>query len=325
MGIKDLNPYLRANVSEAIKELELNQFKGKIVCIDTSIYFYKFLYKNNRYLEGFYQQIFRLRKNGLTPIYIFDGAPPQEKMKTLEIRKEKKEETRALIESMIAQKEELSSEEEKKALEFKISMMKKKLIYITSEYITKLKNLLELMNVQYIQAPGEADLICGKLAKQGVVDLVMSDDMDLLTSGSSKVLRNFFITSNRVMYYDLDKILELMDININQWIDFCILCGCDYCDRIPNLGPINALKYIKLYGNVNGILENIGSKYKVPENYREEYALALFNFRNEGIYEFEAIPITRPDDETIKQIITILSENTNLSGKQIMNRINAIY
>lgn len=324
MGIKDLNPYLRANYPDAIKEVELSQFNGKTVCIDTSIYFYKFLYKNNRYLEGFYQQIFRLRKNGLTPIYIFDGAPPQEKMKTLESRKEKKEETKALIESLETQKE-TASEEEKKALDFKISMMKKKLIYISSEYIIKLKRLLDLMNVQYIQAPGEADMICGKLAKQGVVDLVMSDDMDLLTSGSSKVLRNFFITSNKVMYYDLDKILELMEINIDQWIDFCILCGCDYCDRIPNLGPINSLKYIKQYGNVNCLLENVGSKYKVPENYKEEYDQALFNFKNEGIYEFEVIPIVRPQNEKFTDLITMLKDNTNLTEKQIMNRINAIY
>ncbi len=325
MGIKDLNPYLRETVPDAIKEVELSQFSGKTVCIDTSIYFYKFLYKNNRYLEGFYQQIFRLRKNGLTPIYIFDGAPPQEKMKTLELRKEKKEEIKASIESLYNQKELAETDEEKKALEFKISMIKKKLIYITSEYINKLKQLLDLMNVQYIQAPGEADMICGKLAKQGLVDLVMSDDMDLLTSGSSKVLRNFFITSNKVMYYDLNKILELMDINIDQWIDFCILCGCDYCDRIPNLGPKNSLKYLKLYENVNGILENVGSKYKVPENYKEEYANALVNFKNEGNYDFEVVTIVKPIPEKLGELISMLKNNTNLTEKQIMNRINAIY
>lgn len=325
MGIKDLNPYLRENVSDAIKEVELGQFKGKTVCIDTSIYFYKFLYKNDRYLEGFYQQIFRLRKNGLTPIYIFDGAPPQEKMKTLELRKEKKEETKASIESLYEQINLAETDEEKKALDFKISMMKKKLIYITSEHITKLKRLLDLMNVQYIQAPGEADMICGKLAKQGIVDLVMSDDMDLLTSGSSKVIRNFFITSNKVMYYDLDKILELMDITINQWIDFCILCGCDYCDRIPNLGPKNALKYLKQYGNVDCILEKVGSKYKVPENYKEDYSKAIFNFQNEGIYEFEVVSLNKPQPEQLSLLIDMLKNNTNLTEKQIMNRINAIY
>ena len=325
MGIKDLNPYLRETVPNAIKEVELSQFSGKKICIDTSIYFYKFLYKNDRYLEGFYQQIFRLRKNGLTPIYIFDGAPPQEKMKTLELRKEKKEETKASIDSLYAQRESAKTDEEKKTLEFKISIMKKKLIYITSEYITKLKQLLDLMNVQYIQAPGEADMICGKLAKQGVVDLVMSDDMDLLTSGSSKVIRNFFITSNKVMYYDLDKILELMDININQWIDFCILCGCDYCDRIPNLGPKNALKYLKQYGNVSCILEKIGSKYKVPENYKDEYSKALFNFQNEGNYDFEVVSLNKPQNEKMKLLIDMLKDNTNLTEKQIMNRINSIY
>ena len=105
MGIKDLNPYLRENVPECIKELNLDELKGRKAAIDTSIYFYKFLYKNERYLEGFFQQIFRLLKNGITPIYIFDGAPPPEKMKTLDSRKEKKQETKTNIQDLIKKKE----------------------------------------------------------------------------------------------------------------------------------------------------------------------------------------------------------------------------
>jgi flap endonuclease-1 len=80
MGVKELNPYLRENVSAAIEEVSLEQFSGKRAAIDASIYLYKFLYKNPRFLEGFFQQIFRLKTNGITPIYIFDGAPPPEKL-----------------------------------------------------------------------------------------------------------------------------------------------------------------------------------------------------------------------------------------------------
>ena len=156
-------------------------------------------------------------------------------------------------------------------MEYDIEKMKKKLIYVTKDHIDLLKELLDTMNVQYIQAEGEADLVCGQMCKNGQVDLVLSDDMDLLTSVARKVLRNFFITSNKIAYYDLDKILDIMEISYDQWIDFCILCGCDYCDRIPNLGPKNAIKLLKIHGNVETIINNNNGKYKITENYMTDY------------------------------------------------------
>ena len=79
MGIKDLNAFLKARAPNAIKQITLSDIK-KIanpddlkkplrVSIDTSIYFYKFLYKNPRFIEGFFQQITRLMRNNIIPIY----------------------------------------------------------------------------------------------------------------------------------------------------------------------------------------------------------------------------------------------------------------
>ena len=98
MGIKDLNKFLKERAPNAIKQLMfsdlsklLNKEKKELkVAIDTSIYFYKFLYKNPRFIEGFFQQIARLRSNNITPIYVFDGKPPCEKKDVLNDRKEKK-------------------------------------------------------------------------------------------------------------------------------------------------------------------------------------------------------------------------------------------
>ena len=98
MGIKDLNKFLKERAPSSIKQLMFSDLykvlnkkdKNLTVAIDTSIYFYKFLYKNPRFIEGFFQQIARLRSNNITPIYIFDGRPPSEKKEVLNDRKEKK-------------------------------------------------------------------------------------------------------------------------------------------------------------------------------------------------------------------------------------------
>ena len=56
---------------------------------------------------------------------------------------------------------------------------KKKLIYITPDNIKEFKYMLDLMNINIFKH-GEADSVCSKLNKNGTVDMVLSDDMDLL-------------------------------------------------------------------------------------------------------------------------------------------------
>ncbi len=40
-----------------------------------------------------------------------------------------------------------------------------------------------------------------------------------------------------------------------QFVEFCILCGCDYTSKIKNLGPARAFEFLKKYKNIDGILE----------------------------------------------------------------------
>lgn len=330
MGVKDLNPFLREKTPNAIKETLLSEFIGKKVAIDTSIYFYKFLYKNDRFLEGFFQQIFRLRTNGLIPIYIFDGAPPPEKNNTLQQRKDKKTEIINSISTLEEQKKQDNlSLECKFKLTFEINKLRKKLICVTKNNITDLKAMLDLMGIQYIQSDGEADLVCGSLCKHNIVDMVLSDDMDLLTSGATIVLRNFFVSSNKILCYDLNKILEILEINREQWVDFCILCGCDYCDRIQGLGPKNAIKIVKsiISENYNetDFINSIKSKYPVSDLWLDNYKKSKSIFNKTMDLTFSCNDINHPGFSNIESLINILNLNTHLSEKQILNRINVIY
>lgn len=51
-----------------------------------------------------------------------------------------------------------------------------------------------------------------------------------------------------------------MDISREQFIDLCILLGCDYCNNIRGIGPKKAFELIKQYKNIETILENIDPK-----------------------------------------------------------------
>lgn len=48
-----------------------------------------------------------------------------------------------------------------------------------------------------------------------------------------------------------------------QFIDLCILLGCDYCETIRGIGPKKAFELIKTYGDIESVLENIDQKVGV--------------------------------------------------------------
>jgi flap endonuclease-1 len=63
-----------------------------------------------------------------------------------------------------------------------------------------------------------------------------------------------------------------------QFIDLCILLGCDYCDSIRGIGPKRSIELIQQHGSLEKILEKLDTeKYKVPENWPYQTARRLFN------------------------------------------------
>ena len=76
--------------------------------------------------------------------------------------------------------------------------------------------------------------------------------------------------SNKVLEYNLKYILQILNFTYEQFVDFCILCGCDYTNKIPKLGSETAYKYIKAHGNIETIIDlycGENKKFKEPNNF----------------------------------------------------------
>lgn len=59
-----------------------------------------------------------------------------------------------------------------------------------------------------------------------------------------------------------------------QFIDVCILCGCDYCGSIKGIGPKKALKMIAEHGTLEKALEHLDAeKYPLPNPFPIEVCL----------------------------------------------------
>ena len=90
MGIQYLNTYIKKNTrTDSIKKCTLDEFYGKIIVVDTSIYLYRFLV-DRALLDNMYMMIALFKYYNITPIFVFDGKAPIEKNNLLIKRKEDK-------------------------------------------------------------------------------------------------------------------------------------------------------------------------------------------------------------------------------------------
>jgi flap endonuclease-1 len=47
---------------------------------------------------------------------------------------------------------------------------------------------------------------------------------------------------------------------VAQFVDLCLLLGCDYLEPIKGVGPKSALKLIREYGGLKGVVKHLREK-----------------------------------------------------------------
>src|ERR1700712_1828727 len=222
------------------------------------------------HLMGMFYRTLRIVDNGIKPLYVFDGAPP--KLKSGELAKRFQRKAEALEQHEEA-KETGTAEE--------VERFSRRTVRVTREHNAECQRLLKLMGVPFIVAPTEAEAQCAVLARAGKVYAAASEDMDTLTFDSPILLRHLTFSEQRkepIQEIHLDRVLEGLEMELDQFIDLCILLGCDYVDPIKGIGPSTALKLIRDHKNLEGVVEHFksGTKYVVPDDWPYQDARALF-------------------------------------------------
>ena len=315
MGIKKLNKFLtEKNCFNQSRNLDvyLNNSRRRperielVLAVDVWLYAHKFQYSHNNILVGFWNQVTKLLSSGVLPVYVFDGKPPDEKGDIVKSRADKKQKLRDRIAELEAQTSDIS-EEERKELEKQINKLNKQIIYISKNDIDLLKYFFDLMHVPYLQAKNEADGLCAKLYKHSLVDACLSDDMDILPSGCYKLLK---IVSGQIVEFDLHTILYNLDITFHQFVDMCILFGCDYVRPIPKLTPDLAYRLIQDYENLECIIdEYLDPEIDKHQRFIDNYAQARELF------------LTAGDDEEIPDNL-VLGISQAISVNDVVSFIN---
>lgn len=271
MGIKHMLKFLN-NYDGIVNEIKYDNFNYEKVAIDISIVLYQVIIairntgadltnqqgEITSHILGLFNRTVNLLKKNIIPIYVFDGKPPEFKTKVLEQRRNIKKKAYEKL-------EDASTEEEK------IKYLKKT-VSISKKQLKECKELLDLMGIPYIEAPEEADSQCAYLVKTGLADSVMTEDMDILTFGSKKIYRNLTSYKKNTLEIKLDNILKTIDLTYEEFIDLCILFGCDYSDKIKNINPDTIYQYYYKYKNIEDTIKELKlDGYSIPEfsNYTE--------------------------------------------------------
>jgi 5'-3' exonuclease len=127
-------------------------------------------------------------------------------------------------------------------------------IKIPYELILRSRHILDKISIQYIISKYDGEGLCCWLCRTGLVDAVYSSDGDNLAYGCSTLIISK--TKFKFTLIRLSNILELLDITYSQFLDLCIMSGCDYNTNIYNVGISKCYDLIIRYGCYNNIVLN---------------------------------------------------------------------
>lgn len=284
MGINKFHDFIRKRAPQVYREIHLSEYMGKRIAVDISGLIYKFKILNkDRWLDSFAYLIIAFRKNKIHPIFVYEGEAPKEK----DAEKTKRSQQRqAIVEKASSLRDcldkyyetqevgEVLQVEMKKllkmentlggtvpintsALEKRCQQIESQIVKFTDDEKETLDHLFDLFGIQYTTSPGEAETLCASMAIQGIVDAVVSNDSDVCAYGVKKFLYEINGLTETCIEIDHDEVIRALNFTREEFLDFCILLGCDYNDNIPGIGPVNAYKLLQEHRRI----EQLPSRY----------------------------------------------------------------
>lgn len=284
MGIRNLQHWIRWTVPQTVRSPDWSTFRGKRVGVDILGFLYRAKSCGVYPIVYVAQMVAACKQLGIQPIMIFDGKPPSEKQKILEMRTNIRHTSRIKK----TQLEEAGADSE--SVKNEIQKLELNSTYFTSEERDQVKQFLYSCGVLSLNASGEADNVLAYFSRKGWISAVLSSDFDLLARG----VQNLIVPDGNTIpgnygwkQYTLPTILMQADMTYEQFVEMCVLMGSDYTAGLRTIPFKTAYWTVKHSGSI-------------------EYTLARYNIQDYKPYA------------RAKQILigTMDSEETLMNAKQ---------
>ena len=295
--------FLNTNYPNVIKKINDENLGGQMIAIDISILLYQVviairnsgadMFTNqgeiSSHILGLFNKTINLLKMNIIPIYVFDGKPPSFKWQTINNRKDAKKQASEKLND-----EDMNEEDKIKYF--------KRTVHINKYQIQECIELLEIMGIPYVIAPEEADSQCAELVKCGLADGVLTEDMDIMTFGANKIYRNLTSYKKDTLEVSMDDVLNTLKLNYEQFVELCLLFGCDYCDKLNDMKPELIYKYYSKNKNITDTINNIKNDgYKVDDF--NDYKIYKEYFMNPPVKKINEIEVKRCDVSKLEKLL----------------------
>eukprot|EP00760_Papus_ankaliazontas_P031560 PhM_4_TR5337/c0_g1_i1/m.77799/K10746/EXO1; exonuclease 1 len=292
MGIKNLLKYLK----EKERRVHVSELKGKRVGIDAYCWLHRAVVTcavdlatgthTTKYIQYVVSRVQALARQGCTPIMVFDGAPVPLKSGTESTRAQRRQE------NMQRGMELYRGGDVSGASSFL-----EKGLNITTEMARSTIKALQDIGIVCIVAPYEADAQLAYLSKINFIDIVITEDSDLLVYGTHtvwyKLERDGFgieLTHESALA-QLSSDIGVESVNPKQFQSVCVLAGCDYLSSLPGVGIKTAIKLIANNSTIDDVLKNMKADGKLnygpaeTASYAEGFERALYCFSHHLVFD----------------------------------------
>jgi len=119
------------------------------------------------------------------------------------------------------------------------------------EMLGQAANILK-ESIPLVVSSVEAEEECARMCRANRVKYCVTEDIDALSFGAPIVLRGATGPAPEVIV--LETVLSELRLTDRQFIDMCILSGCDFTPKPPGYGPATSLKDILKHKSLSAML-----------------------------------------------------------------------
>jgi hypothetical protein len=238
-------------MGNTLQPVDWSHWKGKKIGVDILGFLYKAKAQHYSPLLYLARFIAACKKYGIHVVPIFDGKPPDEKREALKQRSALRVQSVAKKQALMEDMEHVPmSEEQRDVVVSVLRTLELSASYLTSDERDAAKQLFYACGIIPFNATGEADTVLAYFSKREEFVAVISNDLDLLARGVETLLvpDNYALPGDTSGWnmYTLSDILAHTKLSYPQFVDMCVLMGCDYTvgyKSLPYKSAYWAIKY----------------------------------------------------------------------------------
>ena len=182
------------------------------------------------------------------------------------------------------------------------------MVNVSREDLNKIQDLCNSFGVPCIQSENEAETLCCKLSKnikkteQNNLNSigVISEDTDVLAYGCELFICDLNVANGDCNVIYLPSLLETMEMEYQQFLEFCILSGTDYNTNIPGIGSVKCYDWILKHKSINNIFDN---EKKTIQKKIDDYnsKKEKIEIQDEESILDESLPLEKIDMDSLKK------------------------